>query len=255
MAIDHSHTIRTRVSSLKDALKPLGLTIPDAPKTTTPVIPDVTREDIAEAVAASKDPAGDKNVQRLVTAHQLAELGIAAGIRTVNAKAHDAAIRAALPDLNEALHRIFDDAAEKLHENGEQFKGHDDLGAVNLSKLPTDSAAAAQAALDAIRTMTQVRAAWVTLTTYGSPTAHKAHWTDYGAPTQAQYTRARDARPNQFPAPTPWAVYRKGWTLDLPQSVKAAGQRRTDYQRTAIDTEQATARASRKAGLRGGWSL
>lgn len=255
MAIDFSYQINTNIQGLIRVLKPLGLTIPDAPKTTTPAIPDVTPEDIAEAVAASKDPAGDKSVQRLVTAHQLSELGIAAGIRTVNAKAHDAAIRAAIPALNDQVHNIFNNAAEQLEEHGEQFKGHDDLGTVNLSKLPAHSAAAAQAALDAIRTMTQARTAWVTLTMYGGTPGHKCHWADYGAPTQAEYTRARDARPQTFPEPTPWAVYRKGWTLDLPDTVRAAQQRRADYQSTAAGTEQARAHRSIKMSLLSGGAL
>lgn len=252
MAIDFSYQINTNIQGLIRVLKPLGLTIPDAPKTTTPTIPDVTPEDIAEAVAASKDPAGDKSVQRLVTAHQLSELGITAGIRTVNAKAHDAAIRAAIPALNDQVHNIFNNAAEQLQEHGEQFKGHQDLGALNLATLPAHSATAAGAALDACRTMETARTAWVGVTTYGATPGHKPHFTDYGAPTQEQYRKARDTRPQTFPAPTPWAVYRKGWALDLPDTVRAAQQRRANYQTAAVDTEQEAARISRRRALAGG---
>ena len=252
MAIDHSFEILRRIQHLTTVLKPLGLSIPDAPNTSDPVIPTVTREDIAEAVAAAKDPASDKTVQRLVTAHQLDGLGIAAGLRTIRAKAHDNAVRDALPHINEDLHNIFNNAAEQLQEHGEQFKGHQDLGALNLATLPAHSAAAAGAALDACRTMEAVRTAWVGVTTYGATPGHRAHFTDYGAPTQEQYQEARDARPQTFPAPTPWAVYRKGWTLDLPQTVKAAQQRRADYQTAAERAEQKQAQEARRTGLRGG---
>ena len=122
----------------------------------------------------------------------------------------------------------------------------------SLATLPAHSAAAAGAALDACRTMETVHTAWVGVTTYGATQGHRAHFTDYGAPTQEQYREARDARPQTFPAPNPWAVYRKGWALDLPDTVRAAGQRRAALQTAAERAEQATAQTSRRRALAGG---
>lgn len=239
MAIDRSYELTTRIRRLEDVLKPLGLTIPDAPATDDPIIPAVSREDIAEAVAKSKDPAADKTVQRLVTAHQLGELGIAAGLKVNRVKAHETVIRAEIPALLEKVRGIFHDAADILEENGAPLRHHEDLGAIDLQTLPLHSAHAAQDALGACRTMTTARTAWVALSTYGAPDGHRAAWSDYGAPTNEEYRAARNARPPLFPEATPWSVFRKGWELSLPATVRAAVERRNAYERAAVeDAEQ-----------------
>lgn len=255
MAFDRSYQLTVRIDRLTNVLKPLGLTIPDAPATDDPIIPEVTLDDIAEAVAAAKDPAADKTVQRLVTAHQLGTMGIASELKMNRVKAHETLIRAEIPTLLEQVRDIFHDAAGILEENGAPLRQHEDLGAVDLQALPLHSANAAQEALGACRTMATARTAWVALSTHGGPVGHAAHWSDYAAPTNEEYRAARDARPQLFPKATPWSVFRKGWTLDLPQTVKAAQQRRADYQSTAAGTDQARARQAVKVSLLGGGSL
>lgn len=244
MTIDRSYELAARIRRLEDVLKPLGLTIPDAPVTDDPIIPAVSLEDIAEAVAKAKDPAADKTVQRLVTAHQLGTLGISAGLKTARIKAHETVIREALPALIEKVRDIFHDAAGILEESGAPLRQHEDLGAVDLQALPLQSAHAAQEALGACRTMTTARTAWVALSTHGGPVGHRPHWSDYAAPTLEEYRAASKARPQAFPEATPWSVFRTGWELNLPDSVKAAQERRKAYQVAAEDAEQGSGRGT-----------
>ena len=134
-------SINARIGNLKAGLGKLGLKLPDAPDTSDlPTVQAVTDGDIAAAVGNAKgDPAADKEVQRLITARALGGIRYDVSHRAAQVEAHDKIIRDAIPALLEQVREKFADAAEVLEENGQQFKSHRDLGAVNLGTLPGHS--------------------------------------------------------------------------------------------------------------------
>ena len=252
--INNAHAARIKLATINRALASVG--IDPLPGPDLDALPDVTaptEDEISAALATAKGDLGKSSaIQALAARAWLASTSTAQALEhTARVTAWDNA-RAALPPLLEDIRNRYADAAERLRAAATgDLKGISDLDSLDLATLDSRRIGAAGAAVQDYREAKALhgawRAIWATLQS-GTP----LHWTEMATPTNDEYAHARNATPQRFPTPDPWSVARLGWTGALPESLRAAGQRRADYQTAAERAEQQQAQESRRTGLRGG---
>lgn len=160
-----ARTNRATLAVFTNALRRNGLTIPPAPELTfeAPTPPSRAEVNAAalKALKAGKDPAADKEVQRLATAYQLDQTGLSAEIDTERTKADIEHVHQHAPALVEELSERFTEAVETMRQ-AIPTTGHVDLsqGVQFTPGTGTEKLVATANAAEALNTATIITATW-----------------------------------------------------------------------------------------------
>lgn len=252
--INNARDARINLATVNRALAPIGYEPFAGPDLTgLPNVTEPTPDEIHTAITSSKGaPEKSAAVQALATRAWLSSTGAAKSFEWGAEVAAWETCKAALPAISDEIREKYADVAERLREAATgPFKGTADLKTLDLHSLPTPLAKQAGAVIEDYREAVALHGAWRSIWATlqgGAP----AHWSEMATPSNHDYRAARDATPQRFPTTDPWSVARLGWTGALPESLRAAQQRRADYQTAAVDTEQEAARISRRRALAGG---
>lgn len=252
--INNARDARIKLATVNRALAPIGYEPFAGPDLTTlPNVTEPTPDEIHAAITSSKGaPEKSAAVQALAARAWLSSTGAAKSLEWGAEVAAWETCKAALPAISDEIRERYADAAERLREAATgPFTGTADLNSLDLHTLPTPLAKQAGAVIEDYRQAVALHGAWRAIWAAlheGAPT----HWTEMAHPTNDEYRAARDATPQLWPTPDPWSVARLGWTGALPESLRAAQQRRADYQTAAVHAEQKQAQEARRTGLRGG---
>lgn len=252
--INNARDARIKLATVNRALTPIGYEPFAGPDLhSLPNVTEPTPDEIHAAITSSKGaPEKSAAVQALATRAWLSSTGAAKSLEWGAEVAAWETCKAALPAISDEIREKYADVAERLREAATgPFKGTADLKTLDLHSLPTHLAKQAGAVIEDYREAVALHGAWRAIWASlheGAP----AHWSEMARPTNDEYQAARDATPQLWPTPDPWSVARLGWTGALPESLRAAQQRRADYQTAAVHAEQKQAQEARRAGLRGG---
>ena len=252
--INNARDARIKLATVNRALVPIGYEPFAGPDLTAlPNVTEPTPDEIHAAITSSKGaPERSAAVQALAARAWLSSTGAARSLEWGAEVAAWENAKAALPAISEAIREKYADVAERLREAATgPFKGTTDLKTLDLHSLPTTLAKQAGAVIEDYREAVALHGAWRSIWASlheGAP----AHWSEMARPTNDEYQAARNATPQLWPTPDPWSVARLGWTGALPESLRAAQQRRANYQTAATAAEQKQAQEARRTGLRGG---
>lgn len=242
--INAQHAAQREIASINRALASIGFE--EVPGPDLAALPEITAPspwEVAEAALKAKDPATDKTVAALQQRAWLASQG---AVQQMIYQAWDDARRDALSTLPGTLTKIqadYNRAGATLATAAEgPLRGHEDLGALDLSLLPANAVQGAADTVNAYMRTKTLLAAWRTLATAhsGRGMGQPAHWSQIAAPTAEQYAVAMEARPQRFPSNgDAWSIARMGWKLDLARNFTDAQQRRNAYREglsSGVDT-------------------
>lgn len=249
---NEARTNRATLSLFTNALNRNGVTIPPLPAPAYEVPTLATRADVAAAalaaIEAGKDPATDKEVQRAVTSHAIAESGITKLIDLERSKAEIRHAMEQAPAIIEQLARQFTAAVEAMREAAPTI-GHVDLSA-GLHFTPgsgtTRVVAMAQAA-EALNTATIIADTWgIFLDATGDGIGQAGQYGRllYCKPTWQQYMTHRlnaNTPTNDYGrAHNIWDMLNNGITVELATTA-------TEYQQRVEHLEDGQAEAERLA--------
>lgn len=255
---NNAHQARTRIGIINTALTDAGLDpIPNPDTSSIPKVTTPTAEEITTALLNTKgDPGNDKTLQALATRAWLAQH---AAPQTLEDQAwidhwqhftHEQA-----PALLATIRDQYEETGTHLATAATgPLRGYRTLSDINLSTLPTPIARVAADVIPHYRHAAALHRAWRSISAVLG-TAQSGHWSEQAAPTLEQYTEARDATPQTFPANDPWAIALKGWKLELAANFADAQNRRNTLNEHANNAEDQQRATSRRRGLMGGYAL
>ncbi|MGP4916820.1 hypothetical protein ACTXJ9_14090 [Brachybacterium tyrofermentans] len=255
--LNTAHRARITLAAINRALTPIGY---DAfPGPDLDALPDVsapTDQEIHDAITKVKGDVGKSaEIQALAARAWLASTGTAKGLEHGAWVTAWETCRAALPAISDEIRGKYAGVADRLREAATgAFRGTADLKTLDLHSLPTPLAKQAGAVVEDYRVAVALHGAWRAIWAAlheGAP----SHWAEVARPTQAQYTHARDSKPQQWPSADPWSVASKDWEGDLPESLKAARERRAAYMHTAKDAEDQRRAEGARRGMVGGFGV
>lgn len=255
--INNARDARIKLAAVNRALTPIGYEpFAGADLATLPNVTEPTPDEIHAAITSSKG-APEKNpaVQALAARAWLSSTGAAKSLEWGAEVAAWENAKAALPAINDEIRERYADVTERLREAATgPFKGTADLKTLDLHSLPTSLAKQAGAVVEDYRVAVALHGAWRAIWAAlheGRP----SHWAEVARPTQAQYDHARDSKPQQWPSCDPWSVASKDWEGNLPESLKAARERRAAYMHTAKDAEDQRRAESARRGMVSGFGV
>lgn len=250
---------RIPIKIMNDALARIGLTLPEAVTTTAPTatVAEPDSAEIAAAIQAAKgDPASDKTVQRLITAHAIARGGYTDLLARAGQDEQRQALRDALDTINDQIHEKFETAARTLETAGPKIRGYENLDDIILSTVPANQAEPARLATDAQHTLRASVDAWKKLWVHvGGQQQGRPEEVILAVcnPTPSEWHKHSSRRPNSLPAPGDvWTPVRYGWTLTLAHDLRDA-KGRAQHIRHAITSDFEEQRIAK--GRATGWGM
>ena len=231
---------KNEIKRLSAALAKVGVTLPEA-VTTAPErvrVEAPTSREIGEAIRAAKDPLTDKHVAQLMLAHQIAKGGFESDVMQAGWADQRQALKDVRADLNDALHDVFDRAAEELTEVAPKLGGYEDLDSLVLANLPARVVEPTRRATEAQAVLRNTVDAWKTLWAVTAsqnlgPGVSNVHVLAVTDPAPGQWLEHASRRPHTLPDPGDYlAMVRMDWGLSLAESPRAAKDRNTNIRET-----------------------
>lgn len=221
---------RAQLSNLASALRQVGLQLPTAKALPAIKKPHATAEDVLTAILESEEPNpyADPRVIATVTECQARDLADFQMLHEIKqAEANAAEVRAQHANLNTKLRELFAEHAATIETAAKTLGTMKDPARINLSTASTSTARAAMDLMPALASLDRVIAAWGSLHQFKSGHAidSRAKQFAYTNPTPEQWEALREE-------PSPWEAARQGIALDLADTPREAGNRRTELMKT-----------------------